>query len=147
MVMKGNQSAERRSGDGLWPRETHEQYPATSSDPQRLPIGRGSTDMSKQNYVVSVSQGDQAPNGPPPGGGRSSREREVSQNLPIRDRSRTNGSSDGKVSGSTTRTCTKCNRPFDGKYVRALDGHFHLECFKCMVRRGETSITQHGRND
>jgi len=34
---------------------------------------------------------------------------------------------------SQTRTCTKCNQALVGQFVRALDGKFHLECFKCRV--------------
>ncbi|PHH68157.1 hypothetical protein CDD82_797 [Ophiocordyceps australis] len=29
------------------------------------------------------------------------------------------------------RTCNKCGEPLTGQFVRALDGTFHLDCFKC----------------
>ncbi|KAH6636656.1 hypothetical protein F5144DRAFT_188729 [Chaetomium tenue] len=29
------------------------------------------------------------------------------------------------------RTCKKCGEPLTGQFVRALDGTFHLDCFKC----------------
>lgn len=32
------------------------------------------------------------------------------------------------------RTCKKCGEPLTGQFVRALNGTFHLECFKCRVR-------------
>ena len=31
------------------------------------------------------------------------------------------------------RTCKKCGEPLTGQFVRALDGTFHLDCFKCQV--------------
>ncbi|KAI0482791.1 rho-type GTPase-activating protein [Xylariaceae sp. FL0804] len=44
-----------------------------------------------------------------------------------RNRSRGRGRT---VSGSP-RTCAKCGEPLTGQFVRALDGTFHLDCFKC----------------
>lgn len=31
------------------------------------------------------------------------------------------------------RICKKCGEPLTGQFVRALNGTFHLECFKCHV--------------
>ncbi|KAI4236839.1 MAG: hypothetical protein L6R40_006028 [Gallowayella cf. fulva] len=45
--------------------------------------------------------------------------------MPVRERSRTNGSSAPK------RICDKCGEPLLGQFVRAMGGMFHLECFMC----------------
>ena len=45
-----------------------------------------------------------------------------------RSRPRTNRSASGQV-----RICKKCGEPLTGQFVRALDGTFHLDCFKCRV--------------
>jgi len=29
--------------------------------------------------------------------------------------------------------CVECKKPIKGKFVRALEGMFHLDCFRCMV--------------
>jgi hypothetical protein len=33
-----------------------------------------------------------------------------------------------------SRLCMRCDMPLTGQFVRALNGTFHLECFKCRVR-------------
>lgn len=43
-----------------------------------------------------------------------------------------------RIRGSRTasgqvRMCKKCGEPLTGQFVRALDGTFHLDCFKCRV--------------
>ncbi|KAH8885186.1 RhoGAP-domain-containing protein [Thozetella sp. PMI_491] len=43
-----------------------------------------------------------------------------------RSRPRTNRSASGPA-----RLCKKCGEPLTGQFVRALDGTFHLDCFKC----------------
>lgn len=68
-----------------------------------------------------------------PADNRTGREKEYTRNVPIRERSRTNGSAGGKTSTGTLRLCKKCNEPLTGQFVRALGGTFHLECFKCRV--------------
>ncbi len=45
-----------------------------------------------------------------------------------RSRQRSGRSASGQV-----RTCKKCGEPLTGQFVRALDGTFHLDCFKCRV--------------
>ncbi|PHH69315.1 hypothetical protein CDD80_6833 [Ophiocordyceps camponoti-rufipedis] len=37
----------------------------------------------------------------------------------------------GRNASGQTRTCNKCGEPLTGQFVRALDGTFHLDCFKC----------------
>jgi len=35
--------------------------------------------------------------------------------------------------GKESKCCVECKKPIKGKYVRALEGMFHLDCFRCMV--------------
>ncbi|KAL9010151.1 MAG: hypothetical protein Q9173_004884 [Seirophora scorigena] len=60
-------------------------------------------------------------------GGRHGRDRDqsVTQNIPVRERSRTNGNPAPK------RVCGRCGEPLLGQFVRAMGGMFHLECFMC----------------
>jgi hypothetical protein len=50
--------------------------------------------------------------------------------LPTRERTNANGTPKEK----TSRLCKKCTLPLTGQFVRALDGTFHLDCFRCQVR-------------
>jgi hypothetical protein len=45
-----------------------------------------------------------------------------------RSRNRSGRSASGQV-----RMCKKCGEQLTGQFVRALDGTFHLDCFKCRV--------------
>jgi len=47
-----------------------------------------------------------------------------------RNRSRPRGS---RAASGQTRICKKCGESLTGQFVRALDGTFHLDCFKCRV--------------
>lgn len=38
---------------------------------------------------------------------------------------------DGRTASGQLRICSKCGEPLTGQFVRALDGTFHLDCFKC----------------
>lgn len=49
------------------------------------------------------------------------------------DRGLTPRSKSGR-STSGHRVCKKCNLQLTGQFVRALDGTFHLDCFRCRVR-------------
>jgi hypothetical protein len=40
----------------------------------------------------------------------------------------------GRSASGQQRACKKCGEPLTGQFVRALDGTFHLDCFKCRVR-------------
>lgn len=40
----------------------------------------------------------------------------------------------GRSASGQSRLCQACNEPLTGQFVRALDGTFHLDCFKCQVR-------------
>lgn len=138
-MIKGRLSTDKGSGeDGYGSREPYEQKDFVSTDQglQRIGSGRRSTDLARQKFMGPAAREDQMSSGslsPPPADGRNGREREISQSIPIRERSRTNGSADGRISSSTARICTKCNEPLQGKYLRALGGTYHLGCFKCMV--------------
>ncbi|KAG5984920.1 hypothetical protein E4U55_002502 [Claviceps digitariae] len=37
----------------------------------------------------------------------------------------------GRTGSGQMRICKKCGEPLTGQFVRALDGTFHLDCFKC----------------
>ncbi|RCI07905.1 hypothetical protein L249_5780 [Ophiocordyceps polyrhachis-furcata BCC 54312] len=37
----------------------------------------------------------------------------------------------GRNASGQSRICTKCGEPLTGQFVRALEGTFHLDCFKC----------------
>ncbi|KFG86890.1 putative GTPase-activating protein of the rho/rac family (LRG1 protein) [Metarhizium anisopliae] len=37
----------------------------------------------------------------------------------------------GRTASGQLRICKKCGEPLTGQFVRALDGTFHLDCFKC----------------
>jgi hypothetical protein len=39
----------------------------------------------------------------------------------------------GRSASGQTRVCKKCGLQLTGQFVRALDGTFHLDCFKCRV--------------
>lgn len=39
----------------------------------------------------------------------------------------------GRTGSGQLRICKKCGEPLTGQFVRALDGTFHLDCFKCRV--------------
>lgn len=47
-----------------------------------------------------------------------------------RNRSRPRGS---RTTSGQVRVCKKCGESLTGQFVRALDGTFHLDCFKCRV--------------
>ncbi|KAF4782473.1 RhoGAP domain-containing protein [Colletotrichum scovillei] len=47
------------------------------------------------------------------------------------ERSRSKGRGGGRSASGQQRTCKKCGEPLTGQFVRALDGTFHLDCFKC----------------
>lgn len=64
---------------------------------------------------------------------RSGRHREVEESNATRSRSRSkaNGVTGQKTSNGQLRTCKKCGEGLTGQFVRALNGTFHLDCFKC----------------
>ena len=48
-----------------------------------------------------------------------------------RNRSRPRGNN--RTASGQVRVCKKCGEALMGQFVRALDGTFHLDCFKCRV--------------
>jgi hypothetical protein len=50
------------------------------------------------------------------------------------ERNRSRGRN-GRQASAGQRICKKCGEPLTGQFVRALDGTFHLDCFKCRVGR------------
>ncbi|KAJ2907033.1 rho-type GTPase-activating protein 1 [Zalerion maritima] len=48
-----------------------------------------------------------------------------------RSRPRNNNSVSGRSASGTMRICKKCGEQLTGQFVRALDGTFHLDCFRC----------------
>lgn len=48
------------------------------------------------------------------------------------DRTNTPRTKSGR-SASSQRLCKKCGLQLTGQFVRALDGTFHLDCFRCRV--------------
>ncbi|KAI9872217.1 MAG: hypothetical protein M1830_001901 [Pleopsidium flavum] len=103
--------------------------------PSNLPRSNGydaqDGQMSKSKFAGSApGNGNDSTHTTLPDG-RVGREKEYTGDVPIRDRSRTNGNAGGKTSSGTLRLCKKCNEPLTGQFVRALGGTFHLDCFKC----------------
>ena len=89
----------------------------------------------RQRGLGPVPEDGNVPEGslpPPPVNGRSSRDQEGSRDLPLREKPRTNNSSEGR---KTQRVCKKCGELLTGQFVRALEGTFHLDCFRCQVCR------------
>lgn len=102
--------------------------------------GYGQTDVPKQRFMdPPPAPGEsRSPNGSLPHSpvdGCNGRSRETTQDLTIRERSRTNGAPGAKSSG-TLRLCKKCGEALTGQFVRALGGTFHLDCFRCRVSTG-----------
>lgn len=46
----------------------------------------------------------------------------------------------GRSTSAQTRVCKKCGLQLTGQFVRALDGTFHLDCFKCRVMQRPLSF-------
>lgn len=138
---EGRLSTERRPGDGAYNNRGGYRQPGQSmEDHQYRTAGQGNgytqPDATKQRLMgPPLAAGDtRSANGSSnhsPVDGRNGRSKDLTQDLPVRERSRTNGASGGK--SHTLRLCQKCGEPLTGQFVRALGGTFHLECFKCRV--------------
>ena len=136
---EGRPSTDRRVGDGAYStggvsRQQH-------YEPVNQQLGANgylASDFPQQRHMGPVAGDDQNTNGnlpPSPVDGREGRNRksDTTFTLPVRERSRTNGHSDTQSSTGALRICRKCGEPLLGQFVRALDGMFHLHCFKCRV--------------
>lgn len=138
---EGRPSTDRRPGDGAYnSRGGYRQPGQGMEDNQYRQVGQanghGQVDAPKQRFMgPQLAPGDtRSPNGSlnhSPVDGRNGRSKDLTQNMPVRERSRTNGAPGGK--SHTLRLCQKCAEPLTGQFVRALGGTFHLECFKCRV--------------
>ena len=131
---EGRPSTDRRAGDGpSGIRATPRQQHYDSLNQQTEANGHSASDLPQQFQGLNMRD-DQNTNGnlpPSPVEGREGRDRNRNNTF-VRERSRTNGHSEAHPSG-TMRICTKCGEPLLGQFVRALDGMFHLQCFKCRV--------------
>lgn len=143
---EGPLPTDRRTGDGAFGGRGTYRQPGQNMEDSQYTQGRangyGQADGLKQRYVgPPPAPGDQRmqndSNGSLPTSpidGRNGRSRDTTtHDLPVRERSRTNGATGGK-SPHPLRLCKKCGEPLTGQFVRALGGTFHLDCFKCRVR-------------
>lgn len=138
---EGRPSTDRRPGDGAYSsrggyRQPWQSMEDNQSQQAEQTNGYGQADARKQRFIAPpLAPGDtRSPNGSSnhsPVDGRNCRNHDLPLDLPVRERSRTNGASGGK--SHTLRLCQKCGEPLTGQFVRALGGTFHLECFKCRV--------------
>ena len=135
---------DRRPGDGAYNnRGGHRQQ--QGFDDNYTPQQNGRTngfvqeDPSRQRFMAPppAPADTRSPNGSlshSPVDGRNGRSKDVTQDLPVRERSRNNGTPGaGKSAHSGPRLCKKCGETLTGQFVRALGGTFHLDCFRCRV--------------
>ncbi|KAL9616062.1 MAG: hypothetical protein Q9160_009033, partial [Pyrenula sp. 1 TL-2023] len=105
--------------------EMKDQDPAGSPDlPGFSPkIHRAfSFEQSSEDLLPKISATDNA-----------KRERVTSGSADVRDPGKVSPVQPPKSTRvKSTRTCGKCQEVLDGRFVRALDGTFHLECFTCQ---------------
>ena len=139
----GRPSTDRRPAEGGFGPRGNNQQQALDPASQYAPSGANgyeAMDAPRQGLKGPAAGVGNATNGsspPPPVDGRSGRSADSTQNLPIRDRSRTRntGGAGIKSSNGGLRICKKCGESLTGQFVRALGGTFHLDCFKCRVSR------------
>ena len=81
-----------------------------------------------QEDIRSMTNGS-LPTSPVNGYGGTSQDN--TRDLAIREKPRVNSNVEGRKAAQ--RTCKKCGEPLTGQFVRALDGTFHLDCFRCQV--------------
>lgn len=131
---EGRPSAERwRVDHGHNNRGPHRQQPYDPNKQHPQPTNNSyNTSGNPRWNLASDGSEEQLSNGNPSDASASARygrdrDRSNTQNMPVRERSRTNGSSAPK------RICDKCGEPLLGQFVRAMGGMFHLECFMCRV--------------
>ena len=96
----------------------------------------------RQRIPGAVLEGRKTPNDSHPTSPvneRTARDQEFTRDRAVREKSRNNSSSDGR---KPQRLCKKCGEALTGQFVRALDGAFHLDCFRCKVRQ-RSSVYRH----
>ncbi|KAL8729986.1 MAG: hypothetical protein Q9181_004814 [Wetmoreana brouardii] len=107
-----------------------QQYDSNNQQSQSSNNGYNTSVMSRNRFMGAGVGDEQLSNGnlsDSSAGGRHGRDRDrvITQNMPVRERSRTNGSNGAK------RICDSCGEPLLSQFVRAMGGMFHLECFMC----------------
>ncbi|RMD39697.1 hypothetical protein DV735_g5432, partial [Chaetothyriales sp. CBS 134920] len=101
-------------------------------------------DQKGANSTISLAQANGKANAAPRTGenvsdsdtrqssdGRGGRKQSAGSGQGPEEHSRSRNGSRGKSPGGSVRTCNKCREPLTGQFVRALQGTFHLDCFKC----------------
>ena len=97
----------------------------------------------RQRIPEAVPEGRKTPNEnlpTSPVNGRSTRDQEFTRDMAVREKSRNNSGSEGR---KPQRLCKKCGEALTGQFVRALDGTFHLDCFRCKVRQYSGAYLPH----
>ncbi|KAI4280523.1 MAG: hypothetical protein L6R38_004385 [Xanthoria sp. 2 TBL-2021] len=129
---EGRPSTERWRADPSYNnRGPYRQQPHDSNSQYSQPSNNGyNASSNSRNRHGGAGSEEQLSNGnlsDSSAGGRYGRDKDriVTHNMPVRERSRTNGSNGPK------RICDKCGDPLLGQFVRAMGGMFHLECFMC----------------
>ncbi|KAI5866854.1 RhoGAP-domain-containing protein [Durotheca rogersii] len=84
-------------------------------------------DRDRANMTPSPSY----PNGAFPPPSRPSASPAHSDPRPSVERNRSRGRAPGRTASGQLRICAKCGEPLTGQFVRALDGTYHLDCFRC----------------
>lgn len=93
--------------------------------------------MNMQNSRANGNANGNSPTSSAPntsGGELSGGERDAEGHRINGERNRSRNRS-GRTASGTLRVCKKCGLPLNGQFVRALDGTFHLDCFRCAVRK------------
>ena len=87
-----------------------------------------------QRILGTLPENENATNGSPQTSalnGRVDMPLENTRDIAVREKPRSQSTTEAKKSAQ--RTCKKCGEPLTGQFVRALDGTFHLDCFRCEV--------------
>ncbi len=118
-------------GGGLPPNDRVHGHP---SQPPSASEAGYQLDRERSNMTPSPS----LQNGPPvrhPGSPAPSNHGDT---RPSGERNRSRGR--GRTASGQVRVCQKCGEQLTGQFVRALDGTFHLDCFKCRVGSPPSSL-------
>lgn len=105
-------------------------YSTGSQDEETMLLPNQTHDMSMQGSRPDGSLNGTTPMPPNINGGSNGGNRDMESYKIERNRSRNRGH---RTPSGTQRVCKKCELPLTGQFVRALDGTFHLDCFRCAV--------------
>lgn len=103
-------------------------YSTGSQDEETTLLPNQTHDMSMQGSRPNGSSNGTTPMPPNTNGGSNGGNRDMESYKIERNRSRNRGH---RTPSGTQRVCKKCELPLTGQFVRALDGTFHLDCFRC----------------